>query len=137
MGREHFDYDPLTGVTTTFDYDGDTGKVELHHSQDVEAALEIMQTSRINGLRDNGIKENWFHYAEIPLVYLLKLRKMGIAWDDPKEINRAVNTYWPELKMTEKKEGGKIGKTFLPNRTVEVDMPPPTVSTPSTEILLP
>jgi hypothetical protein len=123
MAREFFDYDPLTGVKTEFDYDGDTGKVEMYQSQDVERALEIAKVSRDNGLRDNGIKENWFHYAEIPLVYLLKIRKMGIQWDDPKEINRAVNTYFPELKMTQKKEGGKIGQTFLPNRTVEALAP--------------
>ncbi len=142
MGKEFFDYDPLTGVRTEFDYDADTGKVELSHSQDVEAALEVMKVSRDNGLRDNGIKENWFHYAEIPLVYLLKLRKMGIQWDDPKEINRAVNTYFPELKMTQKKEGGKIGKTFLPGKTVENFSPMPdapvTNAAPSaTGILLP
>jgi hypothetical protein len=114
---DYFDYDPLTGVRTEFDYDADTGKASLIHTQDVERALEIAKISRDNGLRDNGIKENWFHYAEIPLVYLLKLRKMGIAWDDPKEINRPVNTYFPELKMTTKKEGGKIGQTFLPAQT--------------------
>lgn len=118
MPREHFDYDPLTGVQTDFDYDHATGKVELFHTQDIQHALEVANISRINGLRDNGIKENWFHYAEIPMVHLLKLRKMGISWDDPKEINRAVNTYWPELKMTTKKEGGKIGNTFLPSRAL-------------------
>ena len=117
MGREFFDYDPLTGVRTDFDFED--GKVKLYHTQDVERALEIAKTSRINGLRDNGIKENWFHYAEIPLMYLLKMRKMGISWDDPKEINRAVNTYFPELKMTEKKEGGKIGKTFIAGKPAE------------------
>lgn len=136
MGKEFFDYDPLTGVRTDFDYDPDTGKVELAHTQDVERALEIAKISRDNGLRDNGIKENWFHYAEIPLVYLLKLRKMGIQWDDPKEINRAVNTYFPELKMTQKKEGGKIGKTFLANKVTEHFMPEPE-KVVTTEIIIP
>ena len=109
---DYFDYDPLTGVRTDFDYDHDTGKASLIHTQDIEPALERIKMSRDNNLRDNGIKESWFHYAEIPLVYLLKMRKMGIQWDDPKEINKAVNTYWPELKMTTKKEGGKMGKAF-------------------------
>lgn len=118
MTKEFFDYDPLTGATTNFEYNDETGKVTIETTQDVEGALEYAKLSRDNNLRDNGIKECWFHYAEIPLVYLLKLRKMGIAWDDPKEINRAVNTYFPELKMTMKKEGGKIGKTFLPTATV-------------------
>lgn len=111
---EYFDYDPLTGTRYDFDYDEQTGKAEIITSQDIEHTLEVAKMSRDHGLKDHGIKENWFHYAEIPLVYLLKMRKMGIAWDDPKEINRAVNTYWPELKMTTKKEGGKIGQTFLP-----------------------
>lgn len=110
---EFFDYDPLTGTRYDFDYNADTGKAEIITTQDVQPSLEIAKLSRDNGLRDGGIKENWFHYAEIPLVYLLKMRKMGIQWDDPKEINRAVNTYFPELKMTTKKEGGKIGTSFM------------------------
>ena len=112
MAKEFFDYDPINGVRTDFDYDHDTGKASLIHTQDVEKALDTIKASRDNGLRDGGIKENWFHYAEIPLMYLLKLRKMGIQWDDPKEINKAINTYFPELKMTDKKEGGKYGKVY-------------------------
>lgn len=116
MSKEFFDYDPLTGATEYFDFDDTNGRATIETVQDVEPLLERALMSRNNGLRDGGIKENWFHYAEIPLVYLLKLRKMGISWDDPKEINRAINTYFPELKMTTKKEGGKIGTTFLPSK---------------------
>jgi hypothetical protein len=112
MARELLEYDPLTGTRYDFDYDEATGKVSIDTTQDIERALETIKMSRDNALRDHGIKESWFHYAEIPLVYLLKMRKMGISWDDPKEINKAVNTYWPELKMTAKKEGGKMGKLF-------------------------
>lgn len=113
MAREFFDYDPLTGATYWFDYDADTGKATIETTQDVQGALDYAKFSRDNGLRDGGIKENWFHYAEIPLVFLLKLRKMGIAWDDAKSINQAINTYWPFLKMTNKREGTKLATHFV------------------------
>lgn len=118
MAKEFFDYDPFTGATEFFDFDEQTGIATIETTQDVEPLLERARMSRINGLRDGGIKESWFHYAEIPLVYFLKMRKIGIDMNDPKEINRAINTYYPELKMTEKKEGGKIGKTFLASKTI-------------------
>lgn len=126
MAKELFDYDPITGATTNFEYDEATGKARIETVQDVEKALEYAKMCRDNALLDHGIKENWFHYAEIPLVYLLKMRKMGISWDDPKEMNRAINTYFPELKTTNKKEGGKIGTTFLPSEvsfTQEIKLP--------------
>lgn len=116
--KEFFSYDPFTASTEYFDFDENSGKATIETVQDVEPLLERARMSRNLGLRDHGIKESWFHYAEIPLVYFLKLRKLGIDMTDPKEINRAVNTYFPELKMTTKKEGGKIGTTFLPNRTL-------------------
>lgn len=119
MSKEFFSYDPDNLTTEYFDFDDETGVATIETVQDVEPLLERALMSRNLGLRDNGIKENWFHYAEIPLVYLLKLRKMGISWDDPKEINRAINTYFPELKMTTKKDGGKMGTTFLPGKVSE------------------
>lgn len=132
--KEFFSYDPDTATTEYFDFDPDTGKATIETVQDVEGALAYAKLSRDNSLRDHGIKESWFHYAEIPLVYFLKMRKMGIDWNDPKECNRAINTYFPELKMTNKKEGGKIGTTFLPNKTA--DAVRETVSH-TTEIVLP
>lgn len=130
--KEFFDYDPFTGATEFFDFNEETGVATIETVQDVESALEQCRESRNNGLRDHGIKENWFHYADIPLVYFLKMRKLGISWDDPKEMNRAINTYFPELKMTTKKEGGKIGTTFLPSKLTVSD----TVSV-NTGIILP
>lgn len=135
--KEFFDYDPLTGATEYFDFDPETGTATIETVQDVESALEQCRESRNNGLRDHGIKESWFHYADIPLVYLLKLRKIGVSWDDPKEMNRAINTYFPELKMTNKNDGGKVGQTFLPNRTVEAAVPASDTVSVNTGIILP
>lgn len=106
---EFFDYDPDTGVRTDFDYNAETGQASLIHTQDVEKTLEQAKLFRNEGWRDEGIKENWFHYCDIPLVFVMKLRQMGIKLDDSTAVIQAVNTYWPFLKYTRKNEGTKLG----------------------------
>jgi hypothetical protein len=108
---EFFSYDPETGVTELFDYDN--GKATIHTVQDIEPALERAKLSRDNNLRDHGIKENWFHYADIPLVFVMRLRKMGIELTDTKAVLEAINTYWPFLKYTNKNEGKKVATHFV------------------------
>lgn len=110
---DFFEYDPVNGVTSYFDYDAETCKSIIHHVQDIEPALERAKMSRDNALRDHGIRENWFHYADIPMVFVMRLRKMGIKLEDTKAVLEAINTYWPFLKYTNKTEGKKLGTSFV------------------------
>lgn len=108
---EFFNYDALTGITEYIEHDPfDPGKITITQVQDIEPALEMAKMSRDNSLRDPGIKENWFHYAIIPALYQVKLRKLGLDLSKSDDVDRAIkhiNTHWPKLKMTTKNEGGK------------------------------
>jgi hypothetical protein len=108
---EFFDYDPLTGVRTDFDYDEITGDVTLHHSQDVSALLDYNKALANSGATDKGIKESWWLYAKIPPIFILKMRSKGINIEDGRHIDRMIaeiNTNYPYLKTTQKNEGKKL-----------------------------
>lgn len=114
---EFFDFDPLTGIRTDFEYDEATGNATLHKTQDVEALLEYNKALRNDGLTDKGIKESWWLYAKIPPIVMLKLRNQGINVEDGRHIDRVVqeiNEHYPMLKTTEKKLGGKTKQIYLP-----------------------
>ena len=67
------DYDPMTGVTTWFEYHPETDVTIVAREQDVES---ILDTNRI--LRNDadytkmGFRENWWHYATIPNILIEK-----------------------------------------------------------------
>lgn len=108
MAFEHFDYDPLTGITTKFDFDFDSGTVIFRKEQDVEAYLAtMMETRNIDstrkGLMDGGRE---FHlYATIPMIVQLELMEKGIDIfsDDPAVQRRMfdeINKNYPYCKAT-------------------------------------
>lgn len=106
-----FDFDPLTGVRTDFDYDEETGNVHLHRTQDVEALLDYNKALANAGATDKGIKESWWLYAKIPPIFMLKMRAKGINVEDGRHIDRVIseiNTNYPLLKCTQKNEGKKL-----------------------------
>lgn len=114
---EFFEYDPLTGIRTDFEYDEQTGDVKLHRSADSQALLDYNARLRNDGLTDKGIKESWWLYAKIPPIVMLKLRNQGINVEDGKHIDRVVqeiNTHYPLLKTTQKHMGGKTKQIYLP-----------------------
>lgn len=106
-----FDYDPISGVRTDFDYDEATGNVQLHRTQDVQALLDHTKRLANDGLTDRGIKESWWLYAKVPPIVMLQLRAKGINVEDGRHIDRVVqeiNTNYPALKCTQKHEGSKL-----------------------------
>src|SRR6185503_14228490 len=116
---EFFDYDPLTGVTQFIDHDPENPyKMSIHTVQDIEPVLEQAKMSRNNQLRDNGIKESWWHYASIPLAVCMQLRKKGLEIFDPKvdakRVNQEINTHYPALKMTDKQHDGTVKQFYIP-----------------------
>ena len=105
---EVFDYDPERGITSYFEHDELTDKTTIHRVQDVEPLLDVAKTVRNDGLKDRGIKNNWWHYATIPTMVELELRKKGLNLYNPdhvKDIVKEINQNYPYLKMTEKSHG--------------------------------
>lgn len=108
---DFFEYDPVTGVRTDFDYDEATGNVILNRSQDVEALLDYNKALANAGATDKGIKESWWLYAKIPPIFMLKMRQKGINVEDGRHMDRVlaeINTNFPYLKCTQKNEGKKL-----------------------------
>jgi hypothetical protein len=103
----HFDYDPETGITETFDYDPVLDQVSITASQDVSGFLDRMNAIRNNpDISAKGIKEDWWFYASIPPVVELHLRNKGLSLYDKnatKAILQEINTNFPFLKATDKK----------------------------------
>jgi len=66
------DYDPVTRITTTFDYDFDTDTTILHRSQPgnlVQSLLDVNKTlQNEEDYTKQGIKSGWWHYATIPNI---------------------------------------------------------------------
>lgn len=103
MAKEFFEYDPLRGITYYTEQDGDD--TILHTSQDLTPLIERNKAIANAGLKDNGIKESWWHYCDIPPVVELALRKKGIDIHNPdheEAMFREINTNYPVLKLTDK-----------------------------------
>lgn len=105
---EFFSYDPLSGVTRFFDYEEDTGLVRIHSQQDVDSMLRVTTETANTGAADAGIKKGFFHYASLPPVVQLELRKKGIDIysKDPSMIRRMdqeIETVYSRFKTTHKK----------------------------------
>lgn len=99
-----FDYDPLTGVSQHFDFDPVTEQIRLTSSQDLSFLMEQLKQKRNNPEAwKKGVKESFAHYATIPPIIELELKKKGIDIYNPnqtKEILREINTNYPFLKAT-------------------------------------
>lgn len=100
-----FDHNPTTGVTQHFDYDPIKDEIHLTHTQDVTAFLDAMKEQRLYA--KTGV-ETFGHYADIPAIVEIALRKKGIRLDDKnctKALIREIETNYPLLKATHKKHG--------------------------------
>jgi hypothetical protein len=101
-----FDHDPVTGVTQTYDYDPTTDSHLITSHQDLSTFLDIMQRKRNDpDAWKKGVKESWAHYASIPPVIEMAMRKKGIDIHEPthtKLILKEINEHYPFLKATDK-----------------------------------
>jgi hypothetical protein len=105
----HFDYDPITGVTQYYDYDPVTDSHSITSMQNLDAFMEALKQKRNNPEAwAKGVKEEWAHYASIPPVIEMELRKKGIDIFNPhqtKELIKEINTNYPFLKATSAHHG--------------------------------
>lgn len=105
-----FDHDPLTGVTEVFHYDELTKDVHIETLQDVSPMLDQNKAlQNDDGYSKNGIKNDMWHFASIPIVVQLKwLNKYGPANDPMKKGNERLlfsllnDPEWRYLKTTNK-----------------------------------
>jgi hypothetical protein len=84
------DYDPLSGITTTFDYYHSTGITTVGSEQDVGPAIEVnkmLQNSTEYTKR--GIKNSWLHEAFIPNIIIEKWKnEYGVNVFDKNDIKK-------------------------------------------------
>jgi hypothetical protein len=110
MPRHVLDHDPLTGITTYFDYErGVTGdRVHLTHVQPVDSIIDQAKTLANDAdYTREGIRNDMWHYARIPLNVFLEIeQKYGVKCvskiDDIKSFMRILNAHYPHLKTTHK-----------------------------------
>lgn len=101
MTKRVVDYDPTSGITTTFEYDPVSDITIVGREQDVEAALE--RNKRLQNdpqYSKNGIKNSWWHECFIPSVIIEKwLNEEGIDVfnkDHIKKVRQKLNS--PEYR---------------------------------------
>jgi hypothetical protein len=108
MTRRLLDYDPLTGISTWFQYQDSTEEMAITTEQDLSPILDGI-TARRNDTdysRD-GIKNDWWHYARLPLTVIMEMKsKHGVdlmaSKVDWKSALKIINREYPLLKTTEK-----------------------------------
>lgn len=74
MSRILLDYDPLNGISQYHDYDEDTDTSQFILSGDAEPVLEMnKKLANEEDYTKQGIKDGWWHYAQIPTIFQYKL----------------------------------------------------------------
>lgn len=91
MQSRPFDYDPFTGVTSTFHWDPVTQEFFIEEVQDVEPLIEMAKAS-YNGFDGARARwhDDWNHVAALPPVIYADLQKRGIL-DDPDALKAWLN----------------------------------------------
>jgi len=102
-----FDYNQETGVTQYFDYDELTDVMSITTVQDVSGILDQLKTKKNDPEAwKKGVKGSFAHFATIPPVVEVELRKKGINIYDKnctKRLIQEIEQNYPDLKVTEAK----------------------------------
>lgn len=106
--KQVLNYDPVTKITTTFDYDAASDTSYIGREQDVSALLDFNKVlTNETDVTKEGIKNGWWKYCSIPNVVIEKwINDHGVNFYDrnhTKGIFRLLNR--PEyryLKTTHK-----------------------------------
>jgi hypothetical protein len=102
---ELFDYDPVTGIRSFWEYNEDTGKGVFRREQDVSAVVDMATRIR-NEVSDKRLEDDYMHmYAMIPVGVEMELMQKGISIYDPNNTRRLleeINKNYPYLKTTDR-----------------------------------
>lgn len=95
MSKHLLSYDPLNGLSTWFEPDGDSYKIG--HTQDVARELEYSKNlQKIPEYKRAGIKNDWMHFAHIPAIVILDIKDKHkldcYNPDDAKKIEQLLQT---------------------------------------------
>lgn len=102
MAKRILEYDPLTAITTYVDYVPETDTTVVYREQpDVNIILDANKALQNDEqITKDGIKDGWWHYAEIPMIVIEKwLNEKGVDVfnkDHRKAVYRLLND--PEYK---------------------------------------
>jgi len=88
--KRTLDYDPFTGITTTFESDGD-GKFRLTETQDVQAILDHNQRRATEAHGGWTESKDMRYVGSIPLSIIHK-------WKVEKGIDVFNKDHWPAVK---------------------------------------
>lgn len=78
------DYDPLTGETITFRYDHAKDQTIIGYAQDCSSIIESNKQAQIEVDSKRAIRRNWWHYACIPNIVILKWKiEHGVDFSNP------------------------------------------------------
>ena len=104
MARRFLEYDQMTGITRSMDFDPATGKITEYAEGDAQAGLDHATSLRNNDdYWKNGVKNDMAHYAHIPNIILEKWANMGVNIANPDALVEMVNKpEWGYLKTTRK-----------------------------------
>lgn len=92
MAKRIVDYDPYTGVTTTFDYDHVSDTTYIGMYQDVSVILDRNKALQNDeDYSKNGIKTEWWHMCKIPNIVIEK-------WKNEKGVDVLNKDHWPAVK---------------------------------------
>lgn len=112
---EFLDYDPVTGITHSMEFDHQTGDVRIINTSDVEPLLDATKSMANDNAMDDGIAKGWWLYAKIPPIVELALRAKGINIHDPsttKRMQAEIDAHYPYLKTTQKTTGHRITQFY-------------------------
>ena len=108
---EFFDYDPQYGIRTDTSWSEHEQKMTLTRTADVEHVLDYSKALANSGVvSQQGIKQGWWLYANLPPIVILQMRAKGINVFDKNDEARMfaeINTNYPHLKATTGNHGGK------------------------------
>jgi hypothetical protein len=97
------DKNPVSGVEMYVDQNEDPG-IRIHYQQDVEPTIDYAKALRNDSLTDGGIKKDFWHYASIPPVVIMKMKfEHGVDVFDRNHQRRLfelLNTEYKYLKTT-------------------------------------
>lgn len=108
MTRRLLDYDPLTGISTYFQFEAATDVMHITTEQDVAPILKAAEMRRHDAdYSSQGIKDDWWHYARLPTTVIMEMKtKHGIDMMAPntdwKSALKILNREYPYFKTTEK-----------------------------------
>ena len=85
------DYDPMTGISTWFEYIPESDLTIISRLQDVEGILELNKAmAKDTDYTKQGFKDGWWHYASIPNVLIEK-------WKTEHNIDVYKKEDWPAV----------------------------------------